>query len=185
MAGDPYHPSHEPSSQILPGSRGSGSALHGAAGGPYFPSADDVVEVNRLIHARSGQPESFGIEDAGHLSRVLEHARLALVSAPPEPSEVLVAAGRLAYGLASHGPQFIQAFRDGNRRTAFWITRQFLDAHALGYLSAGDREDEMFSRYLNGVVEGAHMGKYLFTEARFIDLFTRRYQNRTAPSSQA
>ncbi|MGK2939139.1 MAG: Fic family protein [Solirubrobacteraceae bacterium] len=86
---------------------------------------------------------------------------------------MIAAAAVLAHGIAQ-----AQAFRDGNRRTAYFAVQAFLERHGLGYLSGED--DDMLARKLNQVVErqslraaGAPPGP-----EDFKDLLRRRLEKR-------
>lgn len=53
----------------------------------------------------------------------------------------------LAYGIAQ-----AQAFRDGNRRTAYFAVRHFLEVNDLAWLSNPEVSDDMLARRLNQIV---------------------------------
>jgi prophage maintenance system killer protein len=76
--------------------------------------------------------------------------------------------GELAYWLASN-----QASRDGNRRTARFVTQAFLADNLLGFVSSLNEEDGLLARRLNRVVEDREGSPADFTE-----LFRRRYRDR-------
>ena len=82
----------------------------------------------------------------------------------------MLAAATLAHGIAIR-----QAFRDGNRRTAYFATRLFLDLNGLAHVSPLGHADHMLVRYLNGSVK-SQGAKY--PREQYHGLFHRRAINR-------
>ena len=135
-----------------------------------FPTADEVAAANRAIHQQADQPERFRLHTPGFVEHAIEEARAAY-AADPGPKGIIHAAAVLAHGIAVR-----QAFRDGNRRTARSVAQTFLANNGLGHLSPLDKEDHMLARYLNDTVDGGR------PVDDFVDLFSRRYENRTPES---
>lgn len=140
---------------------------------PGFPTVEELRELNRAIHEDAGFPEHFKLDQRSPLDSCLARAR-AVYTATPDG--VIEAAALLAHGIAR-----AQAFRDGNRRTAYFATRTFLSGAGYGYLTSADGvSDHTLARYLNQVVEpgkGAPPGPQ-----KFATLFRRRLRNRKPPS---
>ncbi len=92
-------------------------------------------------------------------------------------------AAQLAHGIAQ-----AQAFRDGNRRTAYFVTQAFLSNNGYGYISpAGapgkDTSDHTLARYLNQVVENQATMKPAPGPEKFAALFLRRLKSRGSRES--
>lgn len=135
---------------------------------------DELRDLNRRIHEDSGDPGAFALDQRAPLLGCLSAVQ-AVDTASPEG--VIKAAALLAHGVAQ-----AQAFRDGNRRTAFIATQAFLERHGLAYLSVGD--DDMLTRRLNQVVERqGHFGRPPPTADSFEKLFLRRLKKRTPRAS--
>lgn len=172
-----YDQGHGDAGSILPADEEQDAALPTAARtSRYVPSIEDLEELNRDIHDDAGLPGSFALDQRAPLLGVLDAARAVDTSLP---KGVARAAALLAHGIAQS-----QSFRDGNRRTAFYATRVFLENHGLGYLSR--EEDDMLTRYLNQVVE--RQGRFGFPRPpgpnKFEQLFLRRLASRTPPAAR-
>jgi prophage maintenance system killer protein len=137
----------------------------------YFPSIDEVVDANRVIHEDAGQPERFELRDQGFLVDALERARTAQDQAANEVEGIIAGAAHSADGIAHR-----QAFRDGNRRTARAVVQAYLTNNDMSHLSPPGADDHMLARYLNGTVtETSHPVE------QYVDLFARKHQQRTPP----
>lgn len=79
---------------------------------PGLPSIEELKELNRDIHEDNGIPEHFALDQPSLLESALERAGNAY-SATAEG--MIETASLLAHGIAA-----AQAFRDGNRRTAYF-----------------------------------------------------------------
>jgi prophage maintenance system killer protein len=81
------------------------------------------------------------------------------------------AAAKMVYGVGMNQP-----FVDGNKRTAFWLTRHFLNENGLGHVLPPEIDDEELADHLLGHGEGTH------SEQDTIDMFLKRLhdQQRTA-----
>lgn len=159
-----YNPKHGSSRKALPRPRKGASSGDEDAGAPEFPSIQSLKELNQAIHEDAGQPERFKLDQPSPLESCLKRARAAY---SPTEQGVLEAAALLAHGIAQ-----AQAFRDGNRRTAYWATHLFLDDAGFGHLMKQD--DHMVARYLNQVVENQSRGRPGPTAETFLALFSRR-----------
>lgn len=61
-----------------------------------------------------------------------------------------------AAGALAHGVGMAQAFENGNKRTAYHVTRGFLHNNGYGYLSPVEHDDEELADHLIGHGEGTH-----------------------------
>lgn len=156
--------------RVLPEVQGEREASTGEAGPPAFPALDDLKAVNRAIHDDAGQPERYALDQPSPLEGSIERARQAY---EPSPEGVIHAAALLAHGIAQ-----AQSFRDGNRRTAYIVTKAFLDENGLGFLGPTGRPDHMLVRYLNQVVDNVHRGRPVPGPDAFEKLFLRRLRSR-------
>lgn len=143
--GQRYSPSHGNPGRILQQEQGQASAGPEDARPPGFPSIEELKELNQRIHEDAGFPEFFKLDQPSPLESCLARARAAYVDTP---EGVIQTAALLAHGIAA-----AQAFRDGNRRTAYFATQAFLQASGYGYLSPKTTDDHSLARYLNQVVE--------------------------------
>ncbi|MBF6620113.1 MAG: Fic family protein [Patulibacter sp.] len=134
-----YDYSDDETGGVLPTQPPQESQGDGDAGSPGLPSLRDVAELNRAIHDEAGQPERFALDQRSPLQGVLDE--LSQRPSATTSEDIVRVAGRLAHGVAS-----AQSFRDGNRRTAFWLTYPFLRENGLGYLMVDD--DHTVARYL-------------------------------------
>lgn len=159
-----YNPEHGSTDKALPRQRAGSSAGDEDARAPEFPSVQSLAALNKAIHEDAGQPEHYALDQPAPLESCLERARAAC---SPTEQGVLEAAAVLAHGIAQ-----AQAFRDGNRRTAYWATHAFLEDAGLGRAMAQD--DHMVARYLNQVVENQARGNPGPTPETFLALFKRR-----------
>jgi prophage maintenance system killer protein len=143
---------------------------------PGFPSIEELKELNREIHEDAGFPEHFKPDQRSPLDSCLAEAEAAYAATA---DGVIQTAAILAHGIAR-----AQAFRDGNRRTAYVATRTFLYGVGYGYLTSADGvSDHTLARYLNQVVEP---GKGTSpTPKKFATLFRRRLGNRKPPSNKS
>jgi prophage maintenance system killer protein len=137
---------------------------------PGFPSVEELKELNRGIHEDAGQPERFALDQPSPLHSCLDRAQAAYSQAP---EGVIETAALLAHGIAQ-----AQAFRDGNRRTAYFACLSFLNENGYGYLSPEGTSDHTLARYLNQVVENQATAKPAPGPAKFAALFSRRLQRR-------
>lgn len=146
------------------------SASPAEAGAPS-PSIEELIELNRRIHERAGEPGAFALDQRAPLLDCLERVRAVDTSSS---EGVIRAAAFLAHGIAQ-----AQSFRDGNRRTAYTATRVFLERHGLGYINIDN--DFMLARHLNQVVE--RQSKLGLRRPpgpdKFEELFRRRLEKRT------
>lgn len=165
-----YPSGHGDASGVLHSREGQPTAGAEDARPPGFPSVEDLCELNRLIHEDAGQPERFKLDQPAPLESCLDRAR-AGYSASPEG--VIRAAALLAHGIAQ-----AQAFRDGNRRTAYFATQAFLNANGLGYLSPETKSDHHVARKLNQVVENQARMKTPPSAESFEMLLQRRLKTR-------
>lgn len=133
---------------------------------PGFPSIEELKELNREIHEDDGLPEHFALDQPSFLESALERASDAY-SATAEGA--IETASLLAHGIAA-----AQAFRDGNRRTAYFAVQSFLAANGLAHLSTGKGSDFLLARYLNQVVEPKTPDRV--GPDKFAALFRRRLQ---------
>ncbi len=141
-----------------------------------FPSTGQLEELNRAIHEDAGFPEYFKLDQRSPLDSCLAEARATYVATP---EGVIRTAALLAHGIAR-----AQAFRDGNRHTAYFATRTFLYASGYGHLTSADgTSDHTLARYLNQVVEPAKGDPP--GPQKFATLFRRRLGSRRPPSSSA
>jgi prophage maintenance system killer protein len=138
---------------------------------PGFPSLVELKALNQRIHDDAGTPERYKLDQPSALKSCLEEAEAEYADTP---EGVIRVAARLAHGIAQ-----AQAFVDGNRRTAYFATQNFLVVSGYGQLTE-TRSDHHLARYLNQVVEPAN-GKFAKRE-KFLDLFKRRLEGRAAPS---
>jgi prophage maintenance system killer protein len=166
----PYPSGNGDASGVLHSGEGQPRAGAEDARPPGLPSIEDLCELNRLIHEDAGQPERFKLDQPAPLESCLDRAR-ARYSASAEG--VIRAAALLAHGIAQ-----AQAFRDGNRRTAYFATQAFLNANGLGYLSPGTKSDHHLARKLNQVVENQARMKTPPSAESFEVLLLRRLKTR-------
>jgi prophage maintenance system killer protein len=171
--GQRYGSSHGDSSRALHANQGRSAASPRDAGARGFPTLEQIKELNQKIHEDDDVPEFFKLDQPSPLESCLDRARAVYADTP---EAIIKTAALLAQGIAQ-----AQAFRDGNRRTAYAITRWFLDANGLAYLTSSDNvSDHSLARYLNQVVEGPE-GQRPGPE-KFEALFLRRYRERKAPT---
>jgi death on curing protein len=111
---------------------------------PYFPTRDDAIEANQASLQGWGQSN---------------HALLrpdVLEGALARPQQYWNYTGSLPQAAAAlaHGVGQSQAFEDGNKRTAYWLTHHFLHENGLGHIAPSD--DEELADHLIGYGEGTH-----------------------------
>lgn len=157
--------------QEKPGKQPSG---HGTARPPSgIPSIEDLISLNQAIHDDASQPERHSLVERSALQSVIDRAT---DDYGPSDDDKVRTASVLAHGIAA-----AQAFRDGNRRTAYWSVRRFLTANDLGHLSGDD--DHMLARRLNQIVERQSTMRSGAPDLQsFQTLFTRRLAERTRPN---
>lgn len=168
-----YQPSsRELTGELLQGASGEQQAGYGTIRpSTGIPDIEDLIALNRAIHADAGQPERHSLVERSALQSVIDRATEVYGSSNEDK---IHAAAVLAHGIAA-----IQAFRDGNRRTAYWAVRMFLTANSLGYLS-GDN-DHMLVRRLNQLVERSSTMRSAPSLESFQALFARRLAKRKRP----
>jgi prophage maintenance system killer protein len=147
-----------------------GSEIVRSSRSPAFHDPREVVDANAFVHELAETPLGHCLEQPGLLEHALERAEVAYWAAPSEPNGVALAAAHLAHGIAA-----AQAFRDGNRRTAYVVSRTFLANNGFGHLSDLGHEDQQLSRYLKATVD-SHGARYPL--AAYERLFTGRLYNR-------
>ena len=134
-----------------------------------FPDIDDAVEVNKHALAEHGQTNHAIIgEDRlrGGLDRAEQHLNYT--------GDVLTAAAALAHGItAAHG------FEDGNKRTAYHLTRAFLEDNGFGHVSPVDYDDEELADHLIGCTQKTHGIED--TAEMFHQRHHNRHQKQAAP----
>jgi len=170
--GQRYSSSHGNASRVLQQEQGQSSAGPEDARPPGFPSVEELKELNQRIHEDAGFPEFFKLDQPSPLESCLVRARAANADTP---EGVIETAALLAHGIAQ-----AQAFRDGNRRTAYFATQAFLQANGYGYLSPKTTDDHSLARYLNQVVEGQADSSR--GPEKVVALFSRRFRRRNPPT---
>lgn len=131
---------------------------------PYFPSTEEAVELNQAAHELYGQ-EWNGLRAPNELESALNRAKQHYYYGPEEDPQqrLLTAAAKMAYGVGMNQP-----FVDGNKRTAFWLARHFLNANGLGHIAPPELDDEELADHIIGHGEGTH------SEDDTINLFHQR-----------
>jgi len=157
---------------VLPQGQGQSPSRAARVGASGVPTLTELKDLNRLIHDDAGQPERYKLDQPAPLESCLERARTAYSSAA---EDIIRTAAILAHGIAA-----AQAFRDGNRRTAYFATQVFLASNGLAHLSSETRDDDTLARYLNQVVENQSRMRQPPGPERFEQLFRRRLKSRTA-----
>jgi death on curing protein len=111
---------------------------------PQFPDINNAVEVNKALLEANGQtnhallrPDVLG----GALGRAANQWHYT--------GSMANAAAAIAHGVGQ-----AQAFEDGNKRTAYWLTQQFLRQN--GYPEAAPDDDEELADHLIGYGENTH-----------------------------
>lgn len=116
---------------------------------PWFPDLDFVTKINSQALTDHGQEGQAGI---GALRpEVLEGALSRAPNYHFYEDNPFMAAAALAHGIGQS-----QAFEDGNKRTAYHSTREWLDSFGYGHVSPLDDDDEEFADHLIGYGEGTH-----------------------------
>lgn len=170
--GQRYSSSHGNASRILQQEQGQSSAGPENARPPGLPSVEELKELNQRIHEDAGFPEFFKLDQPSPLESCLVRACAAYADTP---EGVIQTAALLAHGIAQ-----AQAFRDGNRRTAYFVTQAFLQTNGYGYLSPKTTDDHSLARYLNQVVEGQASSSP--GPEKFAALFSRRFRRCNLPT---
>src|SRR5208282_5840113 len=111
---------------------------------PYFPTVDDAVEFNQAALEHHGQTNHALLRPD-----VLEGALGRAQNQYHYTGSMANAAAALAHGVGQ-----AQAFEDGNKRTAYWLTHHFL--HENGYGQIAPSDDEELADHLIGYGEGTH-----------------------------
>lgn len=165
-----YDEQHGNPGGALPAHEKRDAALPAEAGASLVPDLEELCDLNRRIHEDDELPERFALDQRAPLLGLLEDAR-AVDTTTPEG--VVKVAALLAHGIAQ-----AQAFRDGNRRTAFYTTQAFLERHGLGDISRGN--DDILARRLNQLVERQSRIGLLRPPGRdkFEELFLGRLKNK-------
>lgn len=109
-----------------------------------FPSLEDAIAANQAALAAAGQGNHALLRP-----EVLEGALGRAQNQYYYTGSLANAAAALAHGVGQ-----AQAFEDGNKRTAYWLTHQFLHENGLGHLAPDD--DEELADHLVGYGEGTH-----------------------------
>jgi prophage maintenance system killer protein len=167
-----YASAHGDTSGILPSGQGPSPSRAARVGASGIPTLEELKDLNRVIHDDAGQPERYKLDQPAPLQSCLGRAREAYSCAA---EDIVRTAAMLAHGIAA-----AQAFRDGNRRTAYFATQVFLARNGLAHLSAETRDDDTLARYLNQVVENQSRMRPTPGPERFEQLFRRRLKSRTA-----
>lgn len=111
---------------------------------PFFPTVEDAVEANKASLAGWGQTNHALLRPD-----VLEGALGRAQNYWHYERSLPRAAAALAHGVGQ-----AQAFEDGNKRTAYWLTHHFLHENGLGHLAPDD--DEELADHIIGYGEGTH-----------------------------
>lgn len=111
---------------------------------PSFPELPDAIEANKAALAGYGQTNHALLRP-----EVLESALGRAANQYYYTGSMTNAAAALAHGVGQ-----AQAFEDGNKRTAYWLTHQFLHENGLGHLMPED--DPELADHLVGYGEGTH-----------------------------
>ncbi len=129
-----------------------GESQTGVEDEPYFPSAEEAIELNQTAHDLYGQQWN-GVRAPNELESALNRAKQHYYYGSEEDPQhrLVTAAAKMAYGVGMNQP-----FVDGNKRTAFWLARHFLNANGLGQVAPHDMDDEELADHLIGHGEGTH-----------------------------
>jgi prophage maintenance system killer protein len=178
MPEDRYHSDRDPDERQLPRRRvrtrqDASGAGAGGSGAPGFPTVAALKALNERIHEDAGTPERYKLDQPSPLRSCLEHAENAYSPGGGPENVVRVAA------LIAHGITQAQAFRDGNRRTAYIATQTFLEANDLAHVSSLDKDDDMLARRLNQIVAAQTRLKTPVTAADIETIFLRRLRRTT------
>lgn len=112
---------------------------------PYFPDLDTAVEANQAALGGFGQTNHALLRPD-----VLEGALGRAQNQYHYTHSMANAAAALAHGVGA-----AQAFEDGNKRTAYWLTHHFLRENGYGPETMPD-DDEELADHLIGHGEGTH-----------------------------
>jgi len=113
---------------------------------PWFPDLEDATAANQEALAEHGQ-----VNHALLRPEVLEGALGRAANYHYYEGNMPKAAAALAHGIGQ-----AQAFEDGNKRTAYHVTRAFLNENGLGHMSPYDHDDDEFAQHLVGYGEKTH-----------------------------
>lgn len=126
----------------------------------------DITKANETILEKEGYPDTFALRDKSLLKGEIDKANFLLAKENLTIQDVLKAAGSLLYGIAS-----VQAFRDGNRRTALLVSYNLLQQFGLeSVMDIENGDDYQIMRMLNDLVD-----KRTKSEKDFVDLLVYRY----------
>lgn len=111
---------------------------------PYFPGVEEAVEANQAALEAAGQTNN-------HLLRpdVLEGALGRAANHYYYGGDMAASAASIAHGVGQ-----AQAFEDGNKRAAYWLTHHFLHENDLSHAAPDD--DVELADHLIGYGEGTH-----------------------------
>lgn len=111
---------------------------------PWFPDLDDAIEANQAGLAIHGQTNHALLRPD-----VLDGALGRAQNYHYYDGSLTKAAAALCHGVGQ-----AQAFEDGNKRTAYWLTHGFLHANGMGHIAPSD--DEELADHIIGYGEGTH-----------------------------
>lgn len=112
-----------------------------------------------------GYQERYALLDRGFVEHAIENSKKRC-AANPGPVGIIDAAGYLAHELAR-----VQAFREGNHRTAHVVCQTFLHNNGLGLLSPIGFDDDELAEHIQGT---GVKGKCVYGPEDTIALFRRR-----------
>jgi prophage maintenance system killer protein len=139
-------------------------------------SVDQIIDLNKKILTNNLVPGTFCVRDKRLLSQVVEEAEEKAQSAITHEARLEIIAEQ-CYNIAN-----IQAFSDGNRRTALKVTQWCLEVNGYKHLSVSEKNNEkMIPRYLNHLVESEIRTFRGCDKKDFVDLLQRRFKNRNRP----
>lgn len=113
-------------------------------GEPWFPTMQHAIGANKAGLAQFGQTNHQLLRP-----EVLEGALGRAQNYWHYEGDMHKAAAALAHGVGQ-----AQAFEDGNKRTAYWLTHMFL--HKNGYAHLAPNDDTELANHLIGYGEGTH-----------------------------
>jgi prophage maintenance system killer protein len=127
-----------------------------------------VRQANKVILEQEGLGSAHKLRDYSLLAGRLKQAEKIIGHSPTDKS-VLLASASLLYGIA-----YVQAFRDGNKRTALFVTHNLLAQYSLqDILQVEADNDYQVWRMLNRLVNN-NTGQ----EADFFKLLEKRFLNK-------
>lgn len=129
-------------------------------------SVEEICKANEAILNLEGTPERYHLRDRSHILGRLDLAADILGDTPTH-RDVIHASASLLYGIA-----WVQAFTDGNRRTALFVAHNLLKQYGLDdILDIEKGADYKIMNSLNQLVERGTVG-----ESDFIEILETRYQ---------